>query len=188
MEESQPRRSSRSAKSKDFGPDFQAYLVEKDPESYVEVMSSHDAPFWRETIDDEIHSILSNNIWIVLDLSPRCKPIGYRWIFRKKMKSDGTLDKYKSRLVAKGFTQLKDIDYFDTFAPGARMTSIRFLIALEAIHGLVIHQMDVKIAFLNGDLDEEVYMKQPEGFVNPGQEHKVCKLLKSLYELKQAPK
>ena len=90
--------------------------------------------------------------------------------------------------MAKGFTQLKDIDYFDTFAPVAQMTSIRLLISLVAIHILVIHQMDEKTAFLNGDLDEEVYMKQPEGFVVPGQEHKVCKLLKSLYGLKQAPK
>ena len=78
MEESQPRCSSRSAKSKDFGPDFQAYLVEKDPESYAEAMSSHDAPFWREAIDDEMHSILSNNTWILSDLPPGCKPIGCR--------------------------------------------------------------------------------------------------------------
>ena len=106
----------------------------------------------------------------------------------EKLKFDGTLDKYKARLVAKCFTQLKDIGCFDTFAHVARMTSIRLLIALAAIHSLVIHQMDVKTAFLNRDVDEEVYMKQLEGFVVPGQEHKVCKLLKSLYGLKQAPK
>ncbi|XP_047255668.1 DNA repair protein RAD51 homolog 4 isoform X2 [Capsicum annuum] len=148
-------------------------------------MSSHDAPFWREAIDDEIHSILSNNTWILSDLPPGCKPIGCRWIFRKKMKSDGTLDKYKARLVDKGFTQLKDIDYFDTFAPVAWMTSIHLLIALATIHGLVIHQMDVKTAFLNGNLDEEVFMKQPEGFVIPGQERKVFEdfLLHDLYVL-----
>ena len=79
--------------------------------------------------------------------------------------------------MAKGFTQLKGIDYFDIFAPIARITSIWLLIALAAIHSLVIHQMDVKTAFLNGDLDEEVYMKQLKGFFVPGQEHKVCKLL-----------
>ncbi|KAF3661256.1 hypothetical protein FXO38_11794 [Capsicum annuum] len=90
---------------------------------------------------------------------------------RRKIKFDGTLDKYKARLVAKGFTQLKDIDYFNTFAPVARMTSIRLLIALAIIHGFVIHQIDVKTTFLNGDLNEEFYMKQPEGFVNPGQEN-----------------
>ena len=103
LEESQPRRSARSAKPRDFGPNFQVYLVERDPESYAEAMASHDAPFWREAIDDEIHSIMSNNTWILSD-PPGCKCIGCRWIFRKKLKSDGTLDKYKARLVAKGFT------------------------------------------------------------------------------------
>ena len=125
IEESHLRRSIRSAQPKNFGPDFQVYLVEKDLESYAEAVSSHDAPFWREAIDDEMHSIMSNNTWILSNLPPGCKPIGCRWIFRKKLKSDGTIDKYKARLVAKGFTQMKDIDYFDTFSPVARMTSIR---------------------------------------------------------------
>ncbi|GKD18677.1 zinc finger, CCHC-type containing protein, partial [Tanacetum coccineum] len=84
--------------------------------------------------------------------------------------------------------QKEGIDYFDTYAPVARITTIRLLLALAAIHNLVIHQIDLKTSFLNGDLDEEVYMKQPEGFVMPGNEHKVCKLVKSLYGLKQAPK
>nr|GEV65698.1 hypothetical protein [Tanacetum cinerariifolium] len=87
-----------------------------------------------------------------------------------------------------GFRQKEGIDYFDTYAPVARITTIRLLLAIDDIHNLVIHQMDVKTAFLNGDLDEEVYMKQPKGFVMPGNEHKVCKLVKSLYGLKQAPK
>ena len=90
-------------------------------------------------------------------------------------------------LVAKGFQQRKDIDYFDTFAPMTRIASIRVLIALASIHNLVIHQMDVKTAFLNGDLEEEIYMDQPEGCVVPRKEKKVCKLVK-LYGLKQAPK
>nr|KAJ0226697.1 hypothetical protein LSAT_V11C100011720 [Lactuca sativa] len=104
------------------------------------------------------------------------------------MKVDGTIDKYKARLVIQGFRQKEGIDFFDTYAPVARISIIRLLLALAAIHNLVIHQMDVKTAFLNGDLDEEIYMKQPEGFVMPGNEHKVCKLKKSLYGLKQAPK
>ncbi|GJW24464.1 zinc finger, CCHC-type containing protein, partial [Tanacetum coccineum] len=87
-----------------------------------------------------------------------------------------------------GFRQKEGIDYFDTYTPVARITTIRLLLALAAIHNLVIHQMDVKTAFLNGDLDEKVYMKQPKGFVMPGNEHKVCKLVKSLYGLKQAHK
>ncbi|GJR42035.1 zinc finger, CCHC-type containing protein [Tanacetum coccineum] len=151
-------------------------------------MQSRDSAFWKEAIDDEIGSIMENNTWVLSDLPPGCKPLGCKWIFKRKMKVDGTIDKFKARLVIQGFRQKEGIDYFDTYAPVARITTIRLLLALAAIHNLVIHQMDVKTTFLNGDLDEEVYMKQPEGFVMPGNEHKVCKLVKSLYGLKQAPK
>ena len=91
-------------------------------------------------------------------------------------------------MVAKGFSQKQNIDYFDTFSHVTRISSIRILIALASIHKLFIHQMDVKTTFLNGDLDEEIYMLQPEGCITPGKEHKACKLNKSLYGLKQAPK
>ena len=87
----------------------------------------------------------------------------------------------------KGYKQRHGVDYFDTYAPVDRISSIRCLIALASIHKLVIHQMDVNTAFLNGYLEEEIYMEQPEGFKIPGQEKKVCKLVKSLYGLKQAP-
>ena len=107
---------------------------------------------------------------------------------RKKLKLDGSIDKYKARLVAKGFKQLEGLEFFDTFSPVTRITSIRLLVAMAAIFDLQIHQMDVKTAFLNGDLNEEIYMDQPECFVEAGQESKVCKLTKSLYGLKQAPK
>ena len=102
------------------------------------------------------------------------------------MKADGSIDKYKVRLVIKGYKQKEGLDYFDTYSPVTRISSIRMLIAITAIHNLKIHQMDVKTAFLNGDLDEEIYMEQPEGFAVPGQEKKVCRLVKSLYGLKQA--
>nr|GEW15377.1 zinc finger, CCHC-type [Tanacetum cinerariifolium] len=118
-------------------------------------MASRDVAFWKEAIQ-------------------RCK-----WILKRKMKVDGSIDKYKARLVIQGFRQKEGIDFFDTYAPVARITTIRLLLALAAIHDLVIHQMDVKTAFLNGDLDEEIYMKQPEGFVMPGHENKLCKLKKS---------
>nr|GEY28310.1 hypothetical protein [Tanacetum cinerariifolium] len=133
------------------------FSIEEDPRTYNEAMQSRDAAFWKEAIDDEIGSIMENNTWVLSDLPPGCKPLGFR--------------------------QKEGIDYFDTYAPVARITTIRLLLALAAIHNLAIHQMDVKIAFLNGDLDEEVYMKQPEGFVMQGNEHKVCKLVKSLYGL-----
>ena len=104
------------------------------------------------------------------------------------MKADGSIDKYKARLVAKGYLQKEGVDFFDTYLSVTRITSIRMLIAIASIYGLEIHQMDVKTAFLNGDLDEEIYMEQPEGFISEGNENKVCRLVKSLYGLKQAPK
>ncbi|KAD4586033.1 hypothetical protein E3N88_23634 [Mikania micrantha] len=132
--------------------------------------------------------ILQNHTWELVDLPPGCKPLGYRWIFKRKMKADGSIDKYKARLVIKGFRQKEGVDYFDTYSPVTRITSIRLVLAIAALRNLEVHQMDVKTAFLNGDLEEEIYMEQPEGFSAPGQEGKVCKLVKSLYGLKQAPK
>ncbi|GKB92703.1 zinc finger, CCHC-type containing protein [Tanacetum coccineum] len=122
----------------------------------------------KEAIDDEIGSIMENNTWVLSGLPPSCKPLGCKWIFKRKMKVDGTIDKFKARLVIQGFRQKERIDYFDTYAPVARITTIRLLLALAAIHNLVIHQMDVKTTFLNGDLKEEVYMKQLEGFIMIG--------------------
>ena len=124
----------------------------------------------------------------MVDLRLGAKTIGCRSIFKKKLKPDGSIDKYKARLVAKGYNQKKDIDYFDTFAPVTRISSIRFLIALTSIHNLFVHKMDVKIAFLNGDLEEKIYIDQQESCIAKGNEQKVCKLVKSLYGLKQTPK
>nr|GFB57435.1 zinc finger, CCHC-type [Tanacetum cinerariifolium] len=115
--------------------------IEEDPRTYNEATKSRDVAFWKEAIEDEIGSIMEINTWILSDLPLGCKPLGFR--------------------------QKEVIDYFDTYAPVARITTIRLLLALAAIHNLVIHQMDVKTTFLNGDLDKEVYMKQPEGFVMP---------------------
>jgi len=100
------------------------------------------------------------------------------------LKPDGSLDKFKDRLVVKGCTQKKNFDYFDTFTSVTRIASIRVLFALASIHKLVIHQMGVKTAFLNGELEEKIYMNQPEGCATTENEHKVCKLVKSLYGLK----
>ncbi|GJY28831.1 zinc finger, CCHC-type containing protein [Tanacetum coccineum] len=200
-----PRKSTRTRKAKSFGSDFQLYLVEgtrdktlsqreycfiieEDPRTLSEAMDSRDVAFWKEAVQSEIDSIMHNDTWELTDLPPGCKALGCKWILKRKMKVDGSIDKYKARLVIQGFRQKEGIDFFDTYAPVARISTIRLLLALAAIHDLVIHQMDVKTAFLNGDLDEEIYMKQPEGFVMPGHESKVCKLKKSLYGLKQAPK
>ncbi|KAL0359117.1 UNVERIFIED_CONTAM: Retrovirus-related Pol polyprotein from transposon TNT 1-94 [Sesamum angustifolium] len=151
-------------------------------------MASLEAKQWKEAVKSEMDSIVSNGTWVLVDLPPGCTTIGCKWIFKKKLKPDGSIDKFKARLVAKGFKQKEGIDYFDTYSPVARLTTIRVLIALASVYNLSIHQMDVKTAFLYGELEEEIYMDQPEGFVAHGNERKVCKLVKSLYGLKQAPK
>ena len=106
---------------------------------------------------------MQNHTWELVDLPPGSKPLGCKWIFKRKMKTDGSIDKYKARLVAKGYKQKECLDYFDTYSPVTRITSIYMLIVIAALHNLEIHQMDVKTAFLNGDLNEEIYMDQPEG-------------------------
>jgi hypothetical protein len=135
-----------------------------------------------------MYSILTNGTWEICDCLVGCKLVGCKWIFKKKLKPDGTIDKYKARLVAKRFTQKEGEDFFYTYSPVTRLTTICVLVALAASHGLLIHQIDVKTDFLNGELDEEIYMQQPNGFVAPSQENKVCRLQKSLCGLKQAPK
>ena len=129
--------------SKYFGPDFLTYLLEDEPQSFKEAMSSPEAPYWKEAINDEVESILQNHTWELVDLPPGSKPLGYKWIFKKKMKAGGSIDKYKARLVIKGYKQKEGLDYFDTYSPVTRISSIRMLIAIAAIHNLEIHQMDV---------------------------------------------
>jgi hypothetical protein len=114
--------------------------------------------------------------------------VGCKWVFKKKLRLDGTIDKYKTRLVAKGYTQKEGENFFDTYSPVARLTTICVLLSLTTSHGLLIQQMGVKITLLNGELEEDIYMTQPDGFVVNSQEDKVCKLLKSLYGLNEATK
>nr|GEX26775.1 zinc finger, CCHC-type [Tanacetum cinerariifolium] len=147
-----------------------------------------DVAIWKEAINDDMDFIMGNNTWVLTDLPPGCKPLGCKWIFKRKLKVDGTVKKFKARLVIHGFKQKSGIDYFDTYSPVARISTIILLIAMASIHNLIIHQMDVKTAFLNGELEEEVYMNQHLGFIMSDNENKVCKLIKSLYGLKQAPK
>nr|ABA95219.1 retrotransposon protein, putative, Ty1-copia subclass [Oryza sativa Japonica Group] len=183
-----PRRSKRQRTAKSFGDDFTVYLVDDTPKSISEAYASPDADYWKEAVRSEMDSIIANGTWEVTERPYGCEPVGCKWVFKKKLRPDGTIEKYKARLVAKGYTQKEGEDFFDTYSPVARLTTIRVLLSLAASHGLLVHQMDVKTAFLNGELDEEIYMDQPDGFVVEGQEGKVCKLLKSLYGLKQAPK
>jgi hypothetical protein len=151
--EVEPRRSKRTKTLKTFGPDFLTFMLEDEPQSFKEVMSTPEAPLWKKAINGEIESILQNHTWELVDLPSGCKPLGYKWIFKRKMKADGSIDKYKARLVVKSYKQKECVDYFDTYSSVTRITSIRMLIAIAALYNLEIHQMDVKTIFLNGELD-----------------------------------
>jgi len=157
-----------------------------DPTSYNEAISSDQSSDWNKAMIDELDSMKKNDVWDLVELPNGVKPVGCKWVFKTKLDPNGNVERFKARLVAKGFTQKEGIDYQETFSPVSRKDSLRIVMALVAHYDLELHQMDVKTAFLNGDLDEDVFMKQPEGFIPEGQEHLVCKLKKSIYGLKQA--
>ena len=123
-----------------------------------------------------------------MDKPTHKRAIGVKWVYRTKLNSDGSINKHKARLVVKGYAQMFGVDFSKTFAPVARLDTIRMLLALAAQNGWNIHQMDVKSAFLNGYLEEEIFAEQPEGFIVQGMEEKVYLLKKALYGLKQAPR
>ena len=158
-----------------------AALVGRDPATYAEAMRSAEVEDWQRACEYEMAALAKNETWVLMDLPPGRKPVKSKWVF--KLKADG---RYRARLVAKGFTQIPGIDFDETFSPVARFESLRLLLALAALEDWHIHQMDVKSAFLNGVLEEEIYMEQPTGFIVSGQETKVCRLLKAIYGLKQA--
>ena len=125
-----------------------------------------------------------NQVWELVDLLSGRRAIGNKWVLKVKRKSDGSIDKYKVRLVAKGYTQKAGIDYEETFSPVVRVASIRLILSITAHLDLELYQMNVKTAFLNGELYEEIYMDQLVGFEVKGQERKVCRLKHSIYGLK----
>ena len=194
-EELQVRRSSRTSKKPAYLDDY-IYLAGEEGEHLLLLLNEEPWDFktameervWREACKDEINTILKNKTWDLVDLPPGEKAIGLKWIFKIKRNADGSINKYKSRLVAKGYIQRHGIDFEEVFARVAHMETVRFLIALAASKGWEIHHLDVKTAFLNGDLKEIVYVKQPEGFEVKGEEEKIYKLNKALYGLRQAPR
>ena len=194
-EEFQPRRSTRISRKPAYLDDY-IYLAEVEGERLLLLLneepwdfeSAREEKVWRDACEEEIKSIVKNNTWELVDLPAGAKPIGLKWIFKIKRNADGSINKYKSRLVAKGYIQRHGIDFEEVFAPVARIETVRFIIALAASRGWEIHHLDVKTAFLNGDLKEVVFVSQPEGYEVKGQEHKVYKLHKALYGLRQAPR
>ena len=131
-------------------------------------------------------SLVKNKTWTLTSLPPGRKAIQNRWVYKLKLDGQGEIRRFKARLVAKGFTQRPGIDFHETFSPVVKYESLRALLSIAAVSDLEMLQLDVKTAFLNGDLEEELYMAQPEGFISRGHEEKVCKLKRSLYGLKQA--
>lgn len=160
-------------------------MLNNEPRNYGE---AREVKEWIRACKEEIQSIEKNNTWVLVDLPPGATPIGLKWIFKIKRNADGTINKYKARLVAKSYVQQYGIDFEEVFAPVARIETIRLLISLAATNGWEIHHLDVKTAFLHGELKKTVYVSQPEGFESKGQESKVYKLHKALYGLRQAPR
>ena len=138
-------------------------------------------------MQDEMESLEKNGAWDLVKLPKDKKPVRYKWIFKRKEGiSPSEPARYKARLVAKGYSQILGIDFNDVFSPVVKHSSIRMLRSIVTMHDYDLEQLDVKTAFLHGELDENIYMDQPEGFLIPGKEHLVCKLKKSLYGLKQS--
>ncbi|KAJ9562492.1 hypothetical protein OSB04_007652 [Centaurea solstitialis] len=187
------RRSQRQRRPINYD-DFITYLNEvdydlgqnEDPTSYNEAIKSEFSDKWIEAMKEELNSMCINDVWELTEFPKFAKVVGNKWVFKTKLDQNGNVERYKARLVAKGFTQKEGVDYKETFSPVSRKESLRIVLALVAHFDLELHQMDVKTAFLNGDLYEDVYMSQPEGFKEEGKEHLVCKLKKSIYGLKQA--
>ncbi|WZZ85883.1 hypothetical protein YC2023_114462 [Brassica napus] len=159
--------------------------INDEPASWHEAKGSKK---WTNAYQDEIDSINKNNTWILVDKPTGVKIIGLKWVFKVKRNADGSINKFKARLVSKGYVQEHGIDFDEVFAPVARLETIRLLIGLSAANKWEIHHLDVKTAFLHGELNEEVYVSHPKGFEKKGEEHKVFKLSKALYGLRQAPR
>ena len=186
---SQLRRSSRNHHPSTRYPSSEYILItdEGEPECFDEVQTHKDKIQWMKAMQEEMDSLQKNDTYELVKLPEGRKALKNKWVF--KLKKDGDkLVKYKARLVVKGFGQKRGIDFDEIFSPVVKMSSIRVILGLVASLDLELEQMDVKTAFLHGDLDEEIYMVQPEGFEKTRKEHLVCKLKKSLYGLKQAPR
>ncbi|MCO5595088.1 hypothetical protein L7F22_049126 [Adiantum nelumboides] len=156
--------------------------------SVDEALSGLEASQWKEAMDSEYQSLMDNNTWQLVPAPANRKLVTCNWLLRKKFHSDGSVSRYKARLVARGFSQVPGMDYNETFSPVLQITTFRVLIAIAAQFHFLLHQMDVRIVFLHGNLEEEIYMIQPPGYISSEHPNHVCRLLKSLYGLKQSPR
>ena len=186
-----PIRRSQRVRKPAISIDYEVYIVqdmksEEDPTTFEEAMRSPHSSKWRATMEDELKSMKENKVWDLEEIPKGAKTVGCKWVYKTKRDSKGKIERYKTRFVAKGFTQREGIDYNETFSPVSTKDSFRIIMALVAHFDQELHQMDVKTAFLNGELSENVYMAQPKGFVIEGKEKLGCRLMRSIYSLKQA--
>ena len=157
----------------------------EEPRNFEEAINQ---PVWYKAMEEEFQALEKNDTWTIVPLPKNKKPVGCKWVYKIKYQSDGSIERYKARLVAKGYTQTYGIDYQETFAPVAKMNTIRILFSIAVNNGWNLYQMDVKNAFLQGTLEEEVYMTLPPGHVKEKNTNLVCRLNKSIYGLKQSPR
>lgn len=155
-----------------------------DPIDYDDALSRADSELWIDAMREEYGALMENNTWKLVCMPPDRRPIDCKWVYKTKRNNDGNIVRHKARLVIKGCAQRKGVDFEETYAPVVRYNSIRFLLAISAQMNLQIDQMDAVSAFLQGELNETIFMLQPEGFTNGSAQ--VCQLNKSLYGLKQA--
>lgn len=139
-------------------------------------------------MEAKMSMIKKNQTWILVDNHHKKKVIEIKWMYRIKLNSNGLINKFKAKLIVKGFSQVYGVDFFETFAPIAWHDMIRLLLAFVVEEDWEIWHLDIKSAFLNGTINEDIYVEQPKGIIEPGKENKVCKLIKTLYRLKQALK
>lgn len=159
-----------------------------EPLTFHEATSGSDVPLWMTAMQEEIEALHKNKTWQLVPLPRGRKAIGNKWVYKIKRDSNDQVERYRARLVVKGYAQKEGIDFNEIFSPVVRLTTIRVVLAMCATFDLHLEQLDVKTAFLHGELEEEIYMLQPEGFTEIGKENLVCRLNKSLYGLKQAPR
>jgi len=154
---------------------------QKEPKTVAEALARLDRDKWLNAMNEEMESLHENDVWDLVELPKDQKVVGSKWVFKLKVGADGEVERYKARLLVQGFSQKFGVNYDETFCPVVRHESVRTLIALAVQHDLKLHQMDITTAFLNGELNDEVYMKQPEGFISKDQPHLVCRLKRSIY-------
>ena len=163
-----------------------ATIGTNDPKSFSDAMAGPNSLNWKSATDAEMASLSKNDTWDLVDLPAGKSVIGSKWVLKTKMNPNGTINKYKGRLVAQGYSQKHGVNYDEVFAPVVKYVSLRTVLAIANQYDMEVHQMDVNSAYLNGDIDAEIYIKQPEGYIDPDNPRKVCKLRKSLYGLKQS--